>query len=105
MRENRNIQWDSKKTIKIFSKEKEILKQILIYPEVVKNAGDLYSPSLIANYTYDLVKLFNSFYQNINILGEKDTNLRSFRLLLSKKVGEIIYNSSLLLGINVPDRM
>ncbi|MBC90744.1 MAG: arginine--tRNA ligase [Flavobacteriaceae bacterium] len=105
LRENRNIQWDSKKTIKIFSKEKEILKQILIYPEVVKNAGDLYSPSLIANYTYDLVKLFNSFYQNINILGEKDTNLRSFRLLLSKKVGEIIYNSSLLLGINVPDRM
>ena len=105
LRENINIQWDSKKTIKIFSKEKEILKQILIYPEVVKNAGDLYSPSLIANYTYDLVKLFNSFYQNINILGEKDTNLRSFRLLLSKKVGEIIYNSSLLLGINVPDRM
>ena len=105
LRENRNIQWDSKKTIKIFSKEKEILKQILIYPEVVKNAGDLYSPSLIVNYTYDLVKLFNSFYQNINILGEKDTNLRSFRLLLSKKVGEIIYNSSLLLGINVPDRM
>ena len=105
LRENRNIQWDSKKTIKIFSKEKEILKQILIYPEVIKNAGDLYSPSLIANYTYDLVKLFNSFYQNINILGEKDTNLRSFRLLLSKKVGEIIYNSSHLLGINVPDRM
>ena len=105
LRENRNIQWDSKKTIKIFSKEKEILKQILIYPEVIKNAGDLYSPSLIANYTYDLVKLFNSFYQNINILGEKDTNHRSFRLLLSKKVGEIIYNSSHLLGINVPDRM
>ncbi len=105
LRENKNIEWDSKKTTKIFLKEKEILKQILIYPEVIKNAGDLYSPSLIANYTYDLVKLFNSFYQNINILGEKDTNQRGFRLLLSKKVGEIIYNSFLLLGINVPNRM
>ena len=86
-------------------KEKEILKQILIYPEVIKNAGNLYSPSLIANYIYDLVKLFNSFYQNINILGEKDSNQKSFRLLLSRKVGEIIYNSCLLLGINVPNRM
>ena len=86
-------------------KEKEILKQILIYPEVIINAGNLYSPSLIANYIYDLVKLFNSFYQNINILGEKDSNQKSFRLLLSRKVGEIIYNSCLLLGINVPNRM
>tara|TARA_B100001173_G_scaffold41147_1_gene31955 strand:- start:173 stop:1189 length:1017 start_codon:yes stop_codon:yes gene_type:complete len=105
LKENKNIQWNSNKTTKIHLKEKEILKQILIYPEVIINAGNLYSPSLIANYIYDLVKLFNSFYQNINILGEKDSNQKSFRLLLSRKVGEIIYNSCLLLGINVPNRM
>ena len=105
LKENKNIRWNSNKTNKIHLKEKEILKQILIYPEVIENAGNLYSPSLIANYIYDLVKLFNSFYQNINILGEKDSNQKNFRLLLSKKVGEIIYNSCLLLGINVPNRM
>ncbi|MBL30786.1 MAG: arginine--tRNA ligase [Flavobacteriaceae bacterium] len=105
LRNNENIEWNSSSTKNIQKKEKEILKQIIIYPEVIIDAGKMYSPSLIANYVYDLVKLFNSFYQNINILGEKDNNRKSFRLVLSKKVGEIICNSCLLLGVDVPERM
>ena len=105
LRTRKKIDWNPKKINKIHLKEKEILKQLFIYPEVVKNAGNELSPALIANYLYDLVKIFNSFYQNITILGEKDTNIQNFRLILIKNVGQTIFNSSSLLGIELPDRM
>ncbi|RNC89322.1 MAG: arginine--tRNA ligase [Allomuricauda sp.] len=89
----------------LHEKEKELLKQIQLFPEKVLEAADSYSPALIANYTYDLVKEFNSFYQQVSILGETDTAKRHFRVLLSKKVGEVIGDSFILLGINVPERM
>ena len=66
---------------------------------------DAYSPALIANYVYDLVKEFNSFYQNVSILGEEDTDKRSLRVHLSRKVGEVIAIGFDLLGIEVPERM
>ena len=86
-------------------KEKELLKQIQAFPEKIQEAADNYSPALIANYVYDLVKEFNSFYQQVSILGELDETVRNFRVLLSKKVGEVIEDAFRLLGINVPERM
>ncbi|WP_299277245.1 arginine--tRNA ligase [uncultured Psychroserpens sp.] len=86
-------------------KEKELLKQIELFPEVIQNAADHYSPALIANYTYDLVKEFSSFYQNVSILGADTTAEKAFRVELSKTVANVIKNAFGLLGINVPERM
>ncbi|MGQ4708035.1 arginine--tRNA ligase [Capnocytophaga gingivalis] len=93
------------KSVSLHPKEKEIIKLLSLFPEVVQNAADTYSPALIANYVYDLVKEFNSFYQNVSILGEEDTDKRSLRVHLSRKVGEVIAIGFDLLGIEVPERM
>ena len=89
----------------LHEKEKELIKQIQLFPETVQLAAENYSPALVANYTYDLVKEFNSFYQQVSILGETDMAKRAFRVLLSKKVGEVIRDAFRLLGIDVPERM
>lgn len=89
----------------LHEKEKELIKQVQLFPEVIQNAASNYSPALIANYTYDLVKEFNSFYQNVSILGETDVNKKTFRVQLSKTVGQTIKNAFHLLGIQVPERM
>ena len=86
-------------------KEKELIKQIELYPEVIQDAAKNHSPALVANYTYDLVKEFNSFYQNVSILGEEDFNKKVFRVQLSKKVADTIKSAFQLLGIEVPERM
>ena len=92
-------------TTTLHPKEKELIKQIQLFPEVVQNAADNYSPALIANYTYDLVKEFNSFYQNVSILGADNENEKAFRVQLSHVVANTIKNSFGLLGIQVPKRM
>ncbi|RUA17686.1 MAG: arginine--tRNA ligase [Flavobacteriia bacterium] len=92
-------------TLVLHEKEKELLKQVQLFPETVQLAAENYSPALIANYTYDLVKEFNSFYQQVSILGEPDEQKKKLRVLLSKKVGEVIKSAFLLLGIDVPERM
>jgi len=89
----------------LHSKEKELLKQIELYPEVIQNAANNHSPALIANYTYELVKEYNSFYQSVSILGEEDLTKKVFRVQLSKKVAETIKSAFKLLGIEVPERM
>ncbi|MEM7487042.1 MAG: arginine--tRNA ligase [Bacteroidota bacterium] len=89
----------------LHEKEKELLKHIQLFPETIQLAAESYSPALIANYTYDLVKEFNSFYQQVSILGESDEQKRQFRVLLSKKVGAVIQSAFQLLGIEVPERM
>ena len=89
----------------LHEKEKELLKQLELYPETVQQAAASYSPAIIANYTYDLVKEFNSFYQNVHILGEQDLDKKAFRVQLSKKVADTIKSAFLLLGIKVPERM
>lgn len=86
-------------------KEKELIKQLQLFPETIQLAAENLSPALIANYTYELVKEFNSFYQQVSILGEPDRSLRIFRIGLSKKVGEVIQSAFRLLGIVVPERM
>ena len=89
----------------LHQKEKELLKQLQLFPEVIQNAADNHSPALIANYTYDLVKEFNSFYQNVSILGADNTVEKMFRVQLSNVVAKTIKNSFRLLGIQVPERM
>ena len=86
-------------------KERELIKQLSLFTSVVQQAADTYSPALIANYVYELVKEFNSFYQNVSILGEEDPVKRSLRIHLSRKVGEVIATGFDLLGIEVPERM
>ncbi|RMZ51663.1 arginine--tRNA ligase [Flavobacteriaceae bacterium PRS1] len=86
-------------------KEKELIKQLQLFPEVIQNAANNHSPALIANYTYDLVKSFNSFYQNVSILGADNDNEKIFRVQLSQVVSNTIKNALSLLGINVPERM
>lgn len=89
----------------LHEKEKELIKQIEMYPEVIQHAAANHSPALIANYTYDLVKEYNSFYQTVSILGEEDLAKKVFRVQLSKKVSDTIKSAFSLLGINVPERM
>ena len=89
----------------LHEKEKELIKIIAQFPEVIQQAAKTYSPALIANYTYDLVKEYNSFYQSVSILGEEDHNKKVFRVQLSDKVGQTIKNAFSMLGINVPNRM
>ncbi len=91
--------------VEMHDKEKELIKQILLFPEVIQNAAAHHSPALIANYTYELVKEFNSFYQQVSILGEENHAKKVFRVQLSKSVGNTIKNAFLLLGIDVPERM
>ena len=93
------------KTNELHEKEKELLKQIELYPEVIQNAAQNHSPALIANYTYELVREYNSFYQAVPILGEENLEKKIFRVQLSKKVADTIASSFSLLGINVPERM
>ncbi|MCI2227815.1 arginine--tRNA ligase [Polaribacter sp. MSW13] len=92
-------------TIDLHDKEKELLKQLELYPETVQQAAANYSPAIIANYTYDLVKEFNSFYQNVSILGEENQDKKVFRVQLAKKVADTIKSAFSLLGIQVPERM
>ena len=86
-------------------KEKELLKQIELYPEVIQNAASNHSPALVANYVYELVKEYNSFYQSVSILGEENRTKKVFRVQLSKKVADTIKSAFKLLGIEVPERM
>jgi arginyl-tRNA synthetase len=91
--------------IEIHEKEKELIKQLQLFPDVIQSAAAQHSPALIANYTYDLVKEFNSFYQQVSILGEENLDKKVFRVQLAKSVGNTIKNAFSLLGINVPERM
>lgn len=89
----------------LHEKEKELVKQVELFPEVIQNAAQNHSPALVANYTYDLVKEYNSFYQSVHILGEVDLTKKIFRVQLSQKVAEVIKSAFTLLGIDVPERM
>ncbi|WP_372745369.1 arginine--tRNA ligase [Lutibacter sp.] len=91
--------------IALHQKERELIKQIQLFPEVIQNAASNHSPALIANFTYDLVKEYNSFYQTVPILGCENEKEKIFRTQLSNTVAEIIKSAFKLLGIEVPERM
>ena len=85
--------------------EKAIVKQLVEFENVLHEAGSNHSPALIANYTYELVKQYNHFYQSVTILKEENEQLRAMRLLLSENVAKVIALSMRLLGVHVPERM
>ena len=86
-------------------KEIELIKNILEFPKIIQESANSYSPAVIANYVFDLVKEFNSYYQSTTILGADTDEIISFRVALSKKVSDNIKSAMFLLGINVPIRM
>ena len=86
-------------------KEKELIKTISRYTSIIELAAKDHAPSYIANYVYDLVKLYNQFYHDYSILNEEDTDVKTFRLALSKVVATIVASGMGLLGIRVPERM
>jgi len=100
-----NFDYSKSVAIELHEKEKEIIKLLEAFPETVQQAAANYSPAIIANYTYDLVKEFNSFYQNVSILGEENLDKKIFRVQISEKVGNTIKQAFSLLGIQVPVRM
>ena len=89
----------------INQKEIELIKNILEFPKIVQESANSFSPAIIANYVFDLVKEFNSYYQSTTILGADTDDVISFRVALSKKVSDNIKSAMFLLGINVPKRM
>ncbi|CAM3242823.1 arginine--tRNA ligase [Empedobacter stercoris] len=92
-------------SIQLNDAEKEIIRALYDFEDTINKAAVEMSPALIANYVYELVKLFNSFYQNNPILKNEDENVKNFRLYLSQWVANTIQNSLRLLGIGVPERM
>lgn len=89
----------------ISDKEISLIQNLAQFPAIVAEAGEEFSPAVIANYIYDLVKEYNQFYHDFSILREENTSLRNFRLILSKDVAKVIKTGMELLGINVPERM
>lgn len=101
-----DFDWSAKiSSVILHEKEKELIKQLQEFPEVIQAAAHNHSPALMANYIYELVKEYNSFYQSVSILGEPDTTRKVFRVQLSAQVAQIIKNGLGLLGIEVPERM
>jgi arginyl-tRNA synthetase len=92
-------------TINISETEKELVKWILNYPEDLAKAGVEYSPAVLCNYNFELIKLYNSFYQSHPILGEENEALKNFRISLSTMVADITKRNMKLLGIAVPQKM
>lgn len=91
--------------IQINDKEVELIKLLADFPDLVKQAGDNYSPALVANYTYELAKTFNQYYQDYSILKENNSDIRTFRLTLSMQIARVIKQSMNLLGVDVPEKM
>jgi len=100
---NKDIQID--KSYKLNDKEKEVIKTIYEYPSVIIGSYNELSPALIANYLYDLVRNYNSLYQNHHILNSETKESTSVRLIISQKTSHIIESACDLLGIDLPDRM
>ena len=93
------------KDIELKEKEVSLIQALAAFPSVVAQAGKEYSPSLIANYTYDLVKEYNQFYHDFSILKEENADLKNMRLVLSANVAKVIKSAMSLLGIKVPEKM
>ena len=91
--------------IELSTKEEALIQMLADFPNVVKQAGTDYNPSILANYTYDLVKEYNQFYHDFSILREENEAVKIFRLALSQNVGKVVKLAMGLLGIEVPERM
>ena len=94
-----------KKTKTLHVSERELIKLLYQYPAMLQSAADLYDPSVVANYAYEVVRQFNAFYQNCSILREEDEAARSLRLELCALTGDCVQRSMSILGVQMPDRM
>jgi arginyl-tRNA synthetase len=92
-------------SVKPAPKETELIKLLRKFSETVSAAASEYSPALIANYCYDLAREYNQFYHDYTILGESETAIRDFRLVLSRLTSEVLSTGMWLLGIEMPERM
>jgi arginyl-tRNA synthetase len=101
---NKEVKYTSE-GLELTEKERTLIMQINDFPTIIQEAADSYSPALIANYVYDLVKEFNGFYQNVPILIGEDKNQVAFRIALCQMVARVSKTGMKLLGVNVPDRM
>jgi arginyl-tRNA synthetase len=99
-----DLNWELE-TYDISEEEKIIIKTMNSFPTIIDEAAKTYSPALIANFVYELVKNYNHFYQSVKILTEENQNLKAARLLISLEVGKTIQKCLKLLGIEVPKRM
>ncbi len=95
----------AKADLNISEKESFLIQMLANYPNVIKDAGRDTSPALISNYIYDLSKEYNQFYHDFPMNKEENEDLRNFRFVLSKQVGEIIKSGMSLLGVSLPERM
>jgi len=91
--------------IELHAKEKDLLKLIYEFQQAITDAGNNYSPAIIANYVYDLAKEFNQFYHECQILKEENNQIKLFRLQLIQLIAQIIKAAMDLLGAKVPERM
>ena len=91
--------------LELSEKEENLIQNLSLFPAAVKEAGNSFSPAVVANYIYDLVKEYNQFYHDFSILREENADLKIFRLALSQNVSRVIKTGMGLLGINVPERM
>lgn len=103
--QNIAVQNQVPENLPLSEKEKGLLKLVYDFPTIVSDAAENYSPALIANYCYELVKEYNQFYHDHSIIKEEDTLKRNFRLMLSEFVGKVVLNGMDLLGIEMPERM
>ncbi|MDR1344007.1 MAG: arginine--tRNA ligase [Tannerellaceae bacterium] len=92
-------------SVTVSEKEENLIQLLAAYPAIIREAGEAYSPALIANYIYDLVKEYNQFYHDFSILREENPECRHLRLLLSSNIAAVIKSAMALLGVEVPERM
>ena len=95
----------NKTSFNLDERERKLITHLNLYPVTISHAADQYSPAIIANYLYELVKNYNTFYQNVKVLGANEPYQKEFRIALSRKVGDVIKSASFLLGINLPETM
>jgi arginyl-tRNA synthetase len=105
LRKAGNFPSDALSVPALHQREKEVIKLIYDFPLVIKEAASNYSPAVVANYVYELAKIYNQFYHDVTVLKEEQETLRNFRLQLSELTGKVINFSMKLLGIDVPERM
>ena len=95
----------NKTSFSLDERERKLITHLNLYPMTISHAAEQYSPAIIANYLYELVKNYNTFYQNVKVLGANEPYQKEFRIALSRKVGDVIKSASFLLGINLPETM
>jgi len=105
LRKSDNLTDENFDSLSIQSIEKEIIRFIYDFEAIIAEAGKSYSPALLANYIYEFTKLYNRFYHECPILKEENSQIRNFRLHLSKVSAQVLYNAMSILGITMPERM